>query len=151
MNEHPLQPERTLWLPSVAEYPDVTRQLRRWGQKVKCGKTDRVYGLRLAGQLRAAARVLEPDQGQFLLRSLTVDPAYRGQGLARELMQRLLHEAREPVLYCYALEYLREFYLSLGFSLRDAESVPAAIAEPYCRYRDNGKTFVLMARQRTNS
>ena len=142
-----LTSERTLWIPSVADYPDVSRQFRQWGQKVKCGKKDRVYVLRDTQQLLAAARVLEPAEGQFLLRSLTVAPELRRQGLARELMQHILHEPRqwrEPALYCYALGYLREFYLGLNFCEYRTEQVPMAIAEPYRRYRERGKTFVLM-------
>ncbi|WP_049722289.1 GNAT family N-acetyltransferase [Gilvimarinus polysaccharolyticus] len=138
---------RALWLPTVAEYPDVTRQFRQWGQKVKCGKKDRVYGLHEADQLVAAARVLEPAADQFLLRSLTVNPEYRRRGLARDLMQRILCQAREPTLYCYALDYLQDFYLSLDFNECDVAAVPQAIAEPYQRYRERGKSFVLMGWQ----
>ncbi|WP_041523803.1 GNAT family N-acetyltransferase [Gilvimarinus agarilyticus] len=136
--------ERALWVVPVATYPEITRQFRQWGQKVKCGKKDRVYALSDAGQVLAAARVLEPAAGCFLLRSLTVDPSRRRRGLARELMQHIQREAREPGLYCYALDYLREFYLSLGFSPLAADAVPEPIAEPYRRYRERGKSFVLM-------
>lgn len=144
-------PERTLWAPTVTEYPDVTRQFRQWGQKVKCGKKDRVYCLRSAAKLLAAARVLEPGDGLFLLRSLTVDPSYRRQGLARDLMQRILLAAHEPALYCYALDYLYEFYVSLNFKTYHVTEVPLAIAEPYQRYRERGKSFVLMGYQQHNA
>jgi N-acetylglutamate synthase-like GNAT family acetyltransferase len=135
-----------LWLPTVAEYPEVTRQFKQWGQKVKCGKRDRVYTLRHAQQLLAAARVLEPSEGHLLLRNLTVAPALRGQGLARALMTGILHQPQglRGSLYCYALAHLREFYLSLNFNVLQAGQVPLAIAEPYQRYRERGKTFVLM-------
>ena len=139
--------ERALWVVPLAAYPDVTRQFRQWGQKVKCGKKDRVYALREAGQLLAAARVLEPAAGCFLLRSLTVAPSLRRQGLARELMQQIQRAAREPAMYCYALDYLPEFYLSLGFGSLAADDVPEPIAEPYRRYRERGKSFVLMGWQ----
>lgn len=143
----------SLWVPAVAEYPEITRQFKQWGQKVKCGKKDRVYTLRHAQQLLAAGRVLEPCEGQFLLRNLTVAPALRGQGLARALMANILREPRgvgDSVLYCYALAHLREFYLSLNFNVLQTSQVPLAIAEPYQRYRERGKTFVLMGHTPNN-
>lgn len=131
--------------PSCDQYPAISRLYRQWGEKAKCGKLDCVYTLTdQNGHPRAAARVLPRAGNVFLLRSLTVDPTCRRRGLARQLMQGVLQDTQIQPLYCYALDYLRAFYLGLGFCELPACDVPQAIAEPFLRYRAGGKRFVLM-------
>lgn len=128
-----------------ADYSAIGRQYRQWGERVKCGKRDHVYTLVASdASLLAAARVLPVADSAFLLRNLAVVPELRRQGLARQLMQAILNDGQVQPLYCYALDYLQAFYTSLGFATLQASEVPTAIAEPYQRYRANGKTFVLM-------
>ncbi|MDO3386951.1 GNAT family N-acetyltransferase [Gilvimarinus sp. SDUM040013] len=129
----------------VDAYPAITKQYRRWGERAKCGKRDLVYTLADAkGQWIAAARLLPVEGDTYLLRNLTVAPSLRRQGIARLLMQRIVTDDSIQSLYCYALEYLEAFYLSVGFATKTPEQVPSAIAQPYQRYRANGKSFVLM-------
>lgn len=133
-----------LYLPPVEAFPEATRLYRHWGERVKCGKRDRLYCLRQGEQTLGMARVLEPDSGVFLLRNLTVAPERRGQSLGRELMRRLLADRSVQPLHCYALGHLQRFYESLGFQCLPLDSVPDAIAEPFARYQARGKPFVLM-------
>ncbi|UTF61176.1 GNAT family N-acetyltransferase [Gilvimarinus sp. DA14] len=131
-----------VYRPTVAEYPQVTRLYRQWGEKAKCGKRDQVYCWK-GEAITAAARILEPEPGVYLLRNLTVDPQHRRQGLARALMRAVLSE-RQP-LYCYCQPYLGEFYHSLGMRQTPPEEVPETIAGPFRQYQKRGKGFILMA------
>ncbi|MCP8899033.1 GNAT family N-acetyltransferase [Gilvimarinus xylanilyticus] len=126
---------------ALQDYPTMTRLYRAWGEKAKCGKRDRVYTWQ-APDIMAAARILEPAAGVYLLRHLTVAPEHRRRGVARSLMQALL--PLNLPLYCYCRPYLGGFYQSLGLVSLAAAQVPAAIAEPYERYQKNGKDFMLM-------
>ena len=131
----------TMHVLALEEYPAMTRLYRQWGEKAKCGKRDCVYTWQ-APEILAAARILEPEPQVYLLRNLTVAPAHRRQGLARSLMQAIL-PVKQP-LYCYCRPYLGEFYQSLGLKSLAADQVPVSIAEPYARYQNNGKDFMLM-------
>ncbi len=132
----------TLYLPSVDEYPTITRLYRQWGEKAKCGKRDKVYCWQESSVV-AAARILEPAPAVFLLRNLTVEPEKRRQGLARLLMQHILN-GHQP-LYCYCRPYLGSFYQSLGMRQTTPDQVPEIIATPFRQYQNNGKGFILMA------
>lgn len=132
----------SLYVPSVAEYPAITRLYRQWGEKAKCGKRDNVYCWQDQSVV-AIARVLEPASSVFLLRNLTVEPSKRRQGLGRLLMVHVL--TRHQSLYCYCQPYLCEFYQSVGMVQTFAEQVPEAIAAPYRQYQKNGKDFILMS------
>jgi len=114
------------------------------GEKVRCGRRDRVYILRQSAPILAAARLL-PVPERWLLRNLTVAPSHRRRGLARQLMQALLQQHSNLPLCCYALAELEGFYRSLGFTRSLVEQHPAEITQPFMRYRESGRTFVLMA------
>ena len=77
-----------------------------------------------------AAGGLEPAEDYALLRSLVVDPAYRGRGLARQLCDFLLRRARRR--QCRAVYLLTEtapaYFERLGFESVARTGVPAAIA-----------------------
>jgi N-acetylglutamate synthase-like GNAT family acetyltransferase/protein-tyrosine-phosphatase len=83
---------------------------------------------RLDGEV-AGVSGLEPDGGYGLLRSLAVDPAHRGRGLARALCSRI--EARAAELGVRTLYLLtttaEEFFAASGFAAVRRASVPDAI------------------------
>jgi amino-acid N-acetyltransferase len=64
-----------------------------------------------------------------LLRSLCVEPAYRGQGIARGLNARILahaHLRRIDTLYLFTVKAVR-FSAKLGFTKTDKERIPKGI------------------------
>ncbi|WP_456432769.1 N-acetyltransferase [Nitratifractor sp.] len=77
---------------------------------------DRVVGY-------GALHVHSPRLGE--IRSLVVDPAYRGRSIGRGIVEAALSEARalglEEVL---VLTYVPEFFRSLGFVEIEKESIP---------------------------
>ncbi|EJL01098.1 MULTISPECIES: GNAT family N-acetyltransferase [Pseudomonas] len=78
-----------------------------------------------------AALCLRPVAGGHWLTGLFVDPAYRAQGIAAQLMAEAVKGVNEPVwLFCHP--DLRGFYERRGFSF-DPE-LPYAMAERLSRY-----------------
>ena len=73
------------------------------------------------GRLAASMRILEPGvtYDALAMGRVAVDPALRGSGLAREMMERALDFALnglgESKIKIGAQDYLRKFYESLGF------------------------------------
>lgn len=68
-----------------------------------------------------------------LVRSLAVDPAFRGQGISKELNARILARAHQMgVRRLYLLTTTAESYSAkLGFCKIDRESIPKAIQETF--------------------
>ncbi|NVZ26157.1 GNAT family N-acetyltransferase [Pseudomonas gingeri] len=67
----------------------------------------------------------------FWLTGLLVDPRWRGQGIAGQLIARARRDAEGPVwLFCHP--DLRDFYTRQGFSL--ATALPQPLAERLARY-----------------
>jgi GNAT superfamily N-acetyltransferase len=76
----------------------------------------------------------------YWLTGLFVDPAYRGQGIARQLVA----QARAPLdgpLWLFCHPDLQGLYESMGFSCTSA--LPQAMAERLVRYRRN-KAMIAM-------
>jgi amino-acid N-acetyltransferase len=72
---------------------------------------------------------LEPYGGVGLLRSLCVDPAYRGRGIAKTLNARIMaHAHRRGInrLYMFTLD-AEEFASKLGFRKIDKSRLPKSI------------------------
>jgi N-acetylglutamate synthase-like GNAT family acetyltransferase len=87
------------------------------------------YGIFEQDRLLAAGG-LQPAGEYFLLRSLVVDPACRGRGLARALAEFLLDRAEaEAGTAVYLLtETAAEYFARLGFEPAEREQVPEALA-----------------------
>ena len=59
------------------------------------------------------------------IRSLIVDPSFRGQSVGRKMVERALEEARElGVAEVLSLTYLPDFFRKLGFEEIAKESIP---------------------------
>ncbi|RYY74947.1 MAG: N-acetyltransferase [Gammaproteobacteria bacterium] len=137
---------------SAARLPLVNQFYSSCRYKVKCGKSDRVYTLRFGGKIIAAARFLVQKSGYLLLRNLCVAPDMRNQGIATRLLTKALHDllVTNPInCYCFALPYLKNFYLSLGFEYFSSEDllqeqVPEDIVEMYIRNCTRKRGWILM-------
>lgn len=67
---------------------------------------------------------LKPVPGDLVeLASLVVRPDFRGQGLARKLIEHILAEAPRP-LYLTCRSGLREFYEKFGFRALETDEMP---------------------------
>ena|SRR5690606_1243743 len=86
----------------------------------------------------------QPEDDSFLLRSLCVDPTWRRNGLARQLLQLALARLSFPCCYSFALSHLRDLYASFDFTPIEINAAPPAIAKAYVTYRKNQRNLLLM-------
>lgn len=115
------QPQKTavLYLLHTANLPtdDITDEhLHNFWGYVADGKVIGVVGL-------------EPFSGTGLLRSLTVDPTQRGQGLGKQLVQHVEQMAlgmRIRELYLLT-DSAQEFFENLGYARVNRQNAPAEI------------------------
>jgi len=93
-------------------------------------QAENFYGIVEHDRLIAAGG-LQPAGEYFLLRSVVVDEACRGQGLARALTEFLLAKAEDagsPAVYLLT-ETAADYFARLGFETVARERVPAAIRQ----------------------
>ncbi|MGA5301424.1 amino-acid N-acetyltransferase [Nucisporomicrobium flavum] len=73
------------------------------------------------------------------IRTVAVDPAYRGQKIGHRLVTELLDAARElGVARVFCLTFETRFFASFGFSEIDGAPVPHAVYEQLLRSYDEG-------------
>jgi BolA protein len=94
------------------------------------GATKRYFGFMTAAGDLAAAGGLETCDGHALLRSISVADDWRGKGLGRAMVRKLLAEARRGGAdVAYLLTHsAKGFFAKMGFTEIDRGEVPAAIA-----------------------
>lgn len=134
----------TFELISELRLPLVNRFYSSCNYRVKCGRSERVYGLSSGGKIIAAARLILQSSGHYLLRNLCVEPALRNQGIASYLLRATLANLGDINCYCYALPHLQNFYLSLQFKHLAPNQVPADISEIYVRHCSRKRGWILM-------
>ena len=88
------------------------------------------FGVFEGGRLIAAGG-LQPADGFFLLRSVVVEPEYRGRGLARAICEYLLGRAEAAGASAVYLltETAADYFTRLGFEPVARERVPEAIRQ----------------------
>ncbi len=75
------------------------------------------------GQVIGCAQIKPHADGSRELASVVVDPAWRGRGVARALIKRLL-ETNTPPLYLTCRAALGDFYARFGFHTVPREEMP---------------------------
>jgi len=122
----------------------VDRFYRAQGYKIKCGASERVYAITdLDDNFVAAARLVPQPSGHYWLRNVLVQNEWRGQGIATDLIRKLLPDLAPLGCYCFALPHLTDFYKGLGF-VQDPVHCPDDILRTYNTYRTRGRDWVLM-------
>lgn len=129
----------------------IDRFYKSCGLRVRCHENETVFGLRLSAEntsdyapLLAAVRFIPVSEQYWLMRNVCVAESHRRHGLASQLLSFCLPLLNPPRCYCYARDYLYPLYHALGFQQFACETVPAAVAEEYCRYLKNKKDLLLL-------
>lgn len=122
----------------------VDRFYRAQGYKVKCAANERVFAITHKNDdFIATARLVPQNSGHYWLRNLLVLNEWRGQGIATDLMHKLLVDIAPQGCYCFALPHLTSFYTALGF-VQNPSHCPEDILRTYNTYRARGRDWVLM-------
>lgn len=87
---------------------------------------DRVVG---CGRLHRYADAVE-------LGGMYVHPNFRGQGIARTMLESLVNLLGDEACYCMPFDHLSHFYAQFGFASCDETGIPQVIAEKVSYFRD---------------
>lgn len=86
-----------------------------------------------------------PNDGQYWLRGLYIDPDFRHQGLARLLMNEVHSKLKADCqITLFSLQHLTEFYKSLGYQETTEQHLSVEIKELWQKSVADGKNWVLM-------
>jgi predicted N-acetyltransferase YhbS len=125
-----------------AELPLVRTFYKKLRDKTKLNPRDAVFVVREEGIIVAALRFVAlslHEQGcesdAVIMRSVLVDPARRGQGLARRLIQQACEQLDAERCYCFPYRHLEALYLQCGFTHCQFEQVPESLRRNWKRYQ----------------
>ncbi|MCV6621792.1 MAG: GNAT family N-acetyltransferase [Cellvibrionaceae bacterium] len=138
-----------LQLVPAASLPLVTKFYKACRYPAKAGKGERVYCLRLDGQIVAALKLVPKTfatESWLFLRAMCVLPQMQGQGIGKIMLQ-LLQPHLEQAVYCYPFSHLESFYGTIGFKRLAPEEANAEITLAYQRLLDQGRDVLIMSRR----
>ncbi len=75
-------------------------------------------------------------EGAVELGGMYVHPDFRGQAIARKILESLVDLLGAEVCYCIPFDHLVPFYEQFGFVACSEESLPAVIEEKVAFFRD---------------
>ena len=120
--------------------PLVNQFYKRVYKKGVANKTDACFALQ-GKEIICAAKLKMLDEHK-LLTAVACDPIHRGQGYGSQLVAQILRLQQQPI-YCFLSPYLRSFYIRLGFSECDMQTVPEIIKQKFNLYSKN-RSLLLM-------
>lgn len=133
------------WL-SEAEIPLANKFYRTYKFRGKARRHDRCMVVRDGQGQIIACGYLRKLRGAQLLAGVAVAPDFRGQGVARLLLNRMAGTFDEKT-FTFPYQHLVPFYQSLGFIEEDATEQPSSILDRLQTYRRQGRDIVLMRHQ----
>ena len=104
-------------------------------------KKEKIGYLQMDQAIIASVR-LRPIGQYTLLTGMLVSPANRGQGIAHELMIKVIPYLTPSHTFLFSLPHLTKFYEKYNFI--KATQVPNDIELLYKRYKEQGKNLVVM-------
>jgi len=118
--------------------------------RAQAPKNELIYSARLqqqSAQPLVAALRLSPLGNDYLLRSMCVAVERRRRGIGLQFLQALQPVLASHKVYCFPFSHLVDFYQQANFTLISTEDAPAAIADRFLRYLNNGRDICLMQHQ----
>lgn len=87
----------------------------------------------IEGQKAGLGRLVVIDENHLELGGIYVFGSFRGQGVAKKIVEFLLKHAKSSqTVHCIPFEHLQHFYQQAGFvPCSDVEKVPAQVLEKY--------------------
>ncbi|MBE0365391.1 hypothetical protein PULV_a2175 [Pseudoalteromonas ulvae UL12] len=121
--------------------PLVNKFYDRCRAKGRAKKHDNVWVVYYRRQIIAACRIQSIDC-EYFLSTVMVEPAYRGQGLARFFILNILSQLSQP-LVTFAYSHLRDFYSSLGFT--EVDGLSTSLSSRFNQYQKQQSNLLAMS------
>lgn len=127
--------------------PDLGRFYKRNGHKGKILNNDLCFWLSKESQIIAAARVSTSAQtSTSVLRGVWVAKDLRGQGLATELLGRILSckQFATEKLFCFSYPEALNLYRRAGFQQANKTNTPTELLDKQKHYQQRGTETTLL-------
>lgn len=86
------------------------------------------------------------EEGEYVLRTMFVNEAFRGKGLGREMLQVFKPLIEGKVCYCLPFSHLEPFYGTIGFQSIAIELAPPHLQQRLAKYIGEGLDMIAMMR-----
>ena len=99
-------------------------------------------GVRIMGAVRVCL-----EQDAVVLRGMQVRAEYRGRGIGKLLLAAVIPHLDHAVCFCLPYSHLVDFYMSEGFRVVDAQSLPEFLRDRLDGYLAEGQDLLAMRRE----
>ncbi|KZN42700.1 GNAT family N-acetyltransferase [Pseudoalteromonas luteoviolacea] len=127
-------------LPAI-QTPLVNKFFQAHRVRGRATKQDQVWVIKQS-VLIAACRVQSVDNHAFLS-TVFVDSAFRGQGIAKMLLQQVVEHAEQKI-YTFAYHDVAQLYVKLNFEYIDSQLLPNALLKKFEIYTKQGRNITPM-------
>jgi N-acetylglutamate synthase-like GNAT family acetyltransferase len=135
----------------AADFYEIKHFLKQQKEST-ASRNDLIYIVRDQKRLIGLVRLLEIEDSQtsqYWLRGLFIEPAYRQQRLASQLLDLMtadLKARHEPfAIWAFPYIHLNKFYGRNGFQSIDVNKLPTSLKTTYQNAIKQGKTWLCMA------
>ena len=122
--------------------PLVNKFYQAHNVRGRANKQDEVWVIK--SQSIVAACRIQNRAGALFLSTLFVAEAYRGQGIAKQIILEVLSQYTQPI-FTFAYAHLEAFYRAAQFTCADA--LPDELSCIFNAYRQQGRNIIAMKYQ----
>jgi len=122
--------------------PLVNKFYQAHNVRGRANKQDEVWVVK--SQSIVAACRIQNRAGALFLSTLFVAEAYRGQGIAKQIILEVLSQHNQPI-FTFAYTHLEAFYRAVQFTCVNA--LPDELACMFSAYRQQGRNIIAMKYQ----
>lgn len=106
-------------------------------------RKDRVALASIGSKWAGMGRLVPLEKGAYELGGIYVLPSFRGEGVARMIVEFLVHQSNGD-LYCLPFSHLAEFYCSFGFQRVDTAPTEVIEKHRWCNETYSEDVWILM-------
>lgn len=121
----------------VIQLPLVNKFYKTHGARGKAKGNERVWVVKVKGEIVAAARIADISGCDFLT-GVHVAEDFQGKGIAKALIGTMLRQCQKP-LYTFPYSYLIGMYDRLGYTEITSEELPKPLQQRFGRYQGQGR------------
>jgi N-acetylglutamate synthase-like GNAT family acetyltransferase len=124
------------------EVEDFYHQIRNEKDLI-IGKDETVIVAKDGGAIVGAVRIERPQEQECVLRTLYIDPLFRGKGVGSTLIQEVVTRTSQKTCYCLPYPHVRGLYEKFGFVEIEPKYLPPFLQQRYHKYKQSFEVIAM--------
>ncbi len=138
-----------LRLATPEDHPWITARYEQAGFLRSNFQKDTIAIAEISGRKAGAGRLVPVDDDTYELGAIFVEEVFKGQGVAKEIIDYLMKKAEGKTVYTIPLKHLVELYQSIGFENATETESPADIVDKFKWFKQRNDDGVGLLKKRT--